>query len=88
VQIKILEERCKFIIADPYHEFCNLIKNMDAEFMFVDGRNLKELHKIRFKIVFYVFDIESMSEFCAKKGLIEKVEQVMKEKSLDSKSTN
>ncbi len=61
---------------------------MDAEFMFVDGRNLKELHKIRFKIVFYVFDIESMSEFCAKKGLIEKVEQVMKEKSLDSKSTN
>lgn len=61
---------------------------MDAECIFVDGRNFKELHKIRFKIVFYVFDIESMSEFCEKKGLIEKVEKVMEEKSLDSKSIN
>jgi hypothetical protein len=61
---------------------------MDAECIFVDGRNLKELQKIRFKIVFYVFDIESMSDFCEKKGLIEKVEQVMEVKSLDSKSIN
>ena len=50
-----------------------MVKNMESECIFVEERNLKELNKIRFKIVFYVFYIESMKDFCDKKPLIEKV---------------